>query len=269
MQRPPLPAPRGILKPQQAIERFQLSRIAPSPSLAAWIENYWIVRWDLRDQPAYTQAILPHPSVNIAIEAQKSRITGIVRRKFTYQLQGQGMVFGAKFWPGMFSSLWQTPVAELTDREIPLAQKFGDTAAALEAQLLGAASEDEQVDAMEHFLQAHLPPTPPAQALAVREMVAWLDQHSEILRVDDLAAHTGHSVRTLQRLFRQHVGTSPKWVIQRYRLLEAAERLAQQPDSDLCQLALDLQYFDQAHFIKDFKAILGHTPRAYVRELAS
>jgi len=72
----------------------------------------------------------------------------------------------------------------------------------------------------------------------------------------------------LQRLFSQYVGVSPKWVIQRYRLHEVAERLADDKAVDCTEMALDLVYFDQAHFIKDFKAIVGWTPAEYAKRVA-
>jgi len=74
------------------------------------------------------------------------------------------------------------------------------------------------------------------------------------------------SKRTLQRLFQQYVGVSPKWVIKRYRLHEAVERLAAGNEVDWTRLDLDLEYFDQAHFIKDFKAIIGKTPSEYTKQ---
>ena len=60
---------------------------------------------------------------------------------------------------------------------------------------------------------------------------------------------------------------SPKWVIQRYRLFEAAGRLSS-GQADGAQLAHELGYFDQAHFIRDFKAMVGKTPLVFVRDLA-
>ncbi len=66
--------------------------------------------------------------------------------------------------------------------------------------------------------------------------------------------------RTLQRLFSQYVGVSPKWVIKRFRLLEAVGELSKNKKADWTKLALELGYFDQAHFIKDFKSIIGKTP---------
>jgi AraC-like DNA-binding protein len=71
--------------------------------------------------------------------------------------------------------------------------------------------------------------------------------------------------RTLQRLFARYVGVSPKWVIQRYRLHEAAERLAAGELIHQAELALDLGYSDQAHFVRDFKSIVGVSPAAYAR----
>jgi AraC-like DNA-binding protein len=83
--------------------------------------------------------------------------------------------------------------------------------------------------------------------------------------VAELAARHGVSQRTLQRLFRDHVGVGPKWVLKRYRMHEAAERIAAGEADDLGRLALDLGYFDQAHFTRDFGAQIGRSPAAYAR----
>lgn len=76
----------------------------------------------------------------------------------------------------------------------------------------------------------------------------------------------GVSLRPLQRHFLRYVGVNPKWVIQRYRLHEAAERLKAGP-VDLASLALELGYFDQAHFTRDFRAIVGMSPGAWAVSL--
>ncbi len=71
--------------------------------------------------------------------------------------------------------------------------------------------------------------------------------------------------RTLERLFSRYVGISPSWVIRRYRLYEAADRLDRSEIVDWPRLAADLGYYDQAHFIKDFKKMIGVSPGEYVR----
>jgi AraC-like DNA-binding protein len=89
-----------------------------------------------------------------------------------------------------------------------------------------------------------------------------------ITRVEHLASGLGIGVRALQRLFAEYVGVSPKWVIQRYRLHEAAERIAAGEVRDWADLALDLGYADQAHFIRDFRRWVGRSPGDYARRFA-
>jgi AraC-like DNA-binding protein len=85
--------------------------------------------------------------------------------------------------------------------------------------------------------------------------------------VDRLAAQLGVSVRRLQRVFGEYVGVSPKWVIQRYRLLDAVRRVAAGGDVDWADLALELGFADQAHFIRAFKKLVGRPPADYARRL--
>ena len=67
--------------------------------------------------------------------------------------------------------------------------------------------------------------------------------------------------------FQRYVGVSPKWVIQRYRLHEAVVEIERGHPVDWKRLSLDLGYFDQAHFIKYFKTLVGRSPNEYVRWL--
>jgi AraC-like DNA-binding protein len=85
----------------------------------------------------------------------------------------------------------------------------------------------------------------------------------EIFSVEELAARAGMAVRSLQRLFSQYVGVSPKWVIRRYRLHELLERMHSGERLDWARMAAELGYFDQAHLINDFKSITGYTPTEY------
>ncbi|MBV8201425.1 MAG: AraC family transcriptional regulator, partial [Acidobacteria bacterium] len=74
--------------------------------------------------------------------------------------------------------------------------------------------------------------------------------------------------RTLERLFRDYVGLTPKWVIRQYRMQIAADEAAKGRLVDWPRLANDLGYADQAHFIRDFRAILGTTPSDFARQAA-
>ena len=71
------------------------------------------------------------------------------------------------------------------------------------------------------------------------------------------------SERTTQRLFRRYVGVPVKWVLCRYRLQHAALQIETVPDLDFADLAVRLGWYDQAHFINDFRDMLGCTPGEY------
>ena len=73
------------------------------------------------------------------------------------------------------------------------------------------------------------------------------------------------STRSLQRLFATYVGLSPKAVLARYRLQDAAAAIDAGEVEDLAGLAVSLGWFDQAHFSRDFRAVVGTTPSAYLQ----
>jgi transcriptional regulator GlxA family with amidase domain len=81
--------------------------------------------------------------------------------------------------------------------------------------------------------------------------------------VEELAHHTQMDVRSLQRLFRTMIGGSPKWMIERCRMQEAAQRLDANPSSSLVEMALEMGYADQAQFNRASKASVGRSPRAF------
>src|SRR5690606_28052267 len=85
----------------------------------------------------------------------------------------------------------------------------------------------------------------------------------EVTSASGLAERFGMTVRTLQRLFSDYVGLSPKWVIDRYRMLEAVETLNAGAEAGLTELAHRLGYFDQAAFNHAFEKLTGKAPSFY------
>jgi len=161
-----------------------------------------------------------------------------------------------KFRPGGFSGFLGRPLHEITDRAVPLHGVFGADGDAL---VRDAAARDEptaKIALAEAFLRERMPPPDPEVEL-VQQVVIDMLTVDPGTTVQQIAERHAVSTRTLQRLFRRHVGVGPKWVLRRYRLQEAAEQLAAGERSDWTRLALDLGYFDHAHFIRDFRAVVG------------
>jgi AraC-like DNA-binding protein len=256
---------RGVLNQRLPLERFTHLRVAPSPPLAPWVAHCWLVGWNLDGEPAQQQETLPHPNVHLVVEDGQARLWGVPRGRFTKTLAGRGWAFGVKFRPAAFQPFWRQPVNRLTDSSIAAAEVFGAAVATPPAN-----GDWPGMDAMcqwaEAMLQQRLPaPDPVVETLA--GLVACIEQEADIVRVEQLCERTGWGMRHLQRLFSHYVGVSPKWVIARYRLHEAVALLqgGVQPDAEL---ALRLGYFDQAHFIRDFRRVVGQPPSAYAKTRA-
>lgn len=263
----------GILNPGAAPAHFELRRHPPAPDLAALVERHWIVRWDLRGRPPHLQETLPHPCVNLVFQAGCSAVHGCGTRKFAIVLADQGQVFGVKFRPGGFYPFVQAPVSQLTDRSVPLTTLFGPQAAALEPAVLATRDDRAQIDLVEAWLRRQQATAAvPEEVAQVVHIVQQALERRDITTVEALCAAVGLPPRTLQRLFKKYVGVGPKWTIRRYRMHEAAERLADGAPiapGTLAAMAHELGYFDQAHFIRDFKAQIGRSPGEYAAECAA
>ncbi|MEV0245505.1 helix-turn-helix domain-containing protein [Nocardia sp. NPDC050712] len=252
--------PRGLLDPRAGDGLYRESFIPPAAGLGDIVAHHWAVHWDLRGRAPHVVEVLPHPAVILVVENGQCRVHGVLRGRFSDALAGEGDIFGTTFRPAGFHPLFGRSVAALTDRVRPGAELFGP-AADLFAARIAAAPVDDRAALAEEFVRHRLSPPAPVVAL-VNEIVDEVLADREILRVDDLTARFGIGKRNLQKLFREHIGVSPKWVIQRYRLHEAAQRL-DSADADLATVAAELGYADQAHFARDFKSATGRPPATY------
>ncbi len=252
--------------------RFQEHRfVAPAPDLAPWVARHWVVDWDY-ERP-YRQVVVPYPDIHLSFRDSHSdgdgdggsppgpEVHGVSSRHVTRVLAGRGRVVGVAFRAGAFRGFLGRPVRTITDRAVPAAEVFRDLPDVRDLRPLDA---EGAVAAVEAMLRAALPPPDPVAAQVVA-FVARIAAEPAITRVDVLARELSTGVRQLQRLFAEHVGVGPKWVIRRYRLHEVTERMAAREPIGWVGLAAELGYADQAHLVRDFTAMFGESPTRYAQ----
>jgi AraC-like DNA-binding protein len=233
------------------------------------VQHFWIVRWDLRGGPPQVRETLPHPNVHLVIEAEGSQVHGVHTGRFTRLLENSGSVLGIKFRPGGFQPFLGKSVSTLRNRSLALRDALGAGGAALESRLLesGALSQRSDAAQVETACACLISCLPPISEDVIRagEIVDGICADRDIRTLDDVAARWSIGNRSLQRLFNDYVGVGPKWVINRYRMHEALARMDEGNAVDWAALALELGYFDQAHFVRDFKSLVGCSPAQYTR----
>jgi AraC-like DNA-binding protein len=257
--------PRGVLHLGRAEPDPRLERFEAGEALRPFVEHYWAVSWE--DQPPVTRETVPHPSVHLVLEPGRSELHGVYPRRFSRIIEGSGRVLGTKFRPGGFRAFVKESVARLTGKIVPPSMVFGPSIHELEAEAAACAQARAAFELVDAFL-TRLNPSPTAELARISEIVGAIAGDRSITRVEMLVERFDTGLRQLQRVFRDYVGVSPKWVIQRHRLIEAAERLRNRDDSiNFAGLASDLGYSDQSHFIRDFKNMVGMTPADYHKSL--
>jgi AraC-like DNA-binding protein len=263
---------RGILRPAETAERAGLRRDAPvSEPLRPFVERYWSVRWDLTGQPPFRSEVLSHPSVNLSVESGSEPrfgvpmpavlVHGVVTERFTVDLAGAGRVSAVKFRPGGFAAF--AGVLPARNSVVPLGAELGLSAGGLLAAVLAEEDDDARAAVLDAALLPRAP-DPPDAYVDLLGLVAEMIEDRSLVRVDQVASFGAMSVRSLQRLFATFVGVSPKAVLARYRLQDAAAAIDAGAD-DLAALAASLGWFDQAHFSRDFHAVVGVTPSSYLQ----
>ncbi|MGW4633067.1 AraC family transcriptional regulator [Nocardia sp. NPDC004415] len=270
-ERPESGDQRGILHPGEQARHRSLDRMPVGPALSGFADRYWVVRWDLRGRPAYRAEVLSFPCVNVTFERSELRtggfVNGVCTTKYVRELSGEGETFGIRFVPGGFGAFTGMDVGALRDDSAPLAEVL-PAAAGLAERVLAEPSDERRRVVIEEFFAGRGRADDPHFALVARVVAAMADD-PELTRVDQVTDRFGVPVRTVQRLFRRYVGAGPKWVLCRFRLQDAADRLARGEGLDLADLAADLGYFDQAHFTREFTTQIGMAPSEYARAAAS
>jgi AraC-like DNA-binding protein len=261
----------GLLRPEVNDALVRRDRLDVAQGLSGWVEHYWTVAWEL-DDPGFVAEVVSHPSVHVTFETgSRSRfghklpaglVHGVITRRFSQEISGTGRVFGVKFRPGGFGAFTGADVGAWTDRVLPLSAAFGDLAAPLVRDVLALETDRARADAVDEFLLERVPARDERydEVLAI---VRDIQDDPALTTVERAARRHAMSERTLQRLFRRYVGVGPKWVLQRARLHDAVTRIDTGRVSDLASLAVELGWFDQAHFTRDFTALVGQSPAAY------
>lgn len=261
---------KGHLNPGAAGVR--LDRFAPPAGTEDVVRHLWRVRWSLPDGAVQRQRVLSYPASNVVFGPDGAVLSGLGTAVATRDLDGESWALGLLLRPAvtrLFSAYLVS--AELSSAEFssagPPAALVGRVAPLRGAPVAAVRAVMEGDDAGPAPLHAALAEWLASFAARVdermrlcNEVCRLAEEDPDMLRVDELARAAGLPVRSLDRLVKEHVGVTPKWLIDCRRLQEAATVLYADAAASLPDLAHRLGFSDQAHFSRTYRKVIGETP---------
>ena len=193
-------------------------------------------------------------------------ISGLSIYSYKLFLEGSIGIAGIVFKPAALATIFNLPVYEYTEERIDLYQVFKKQVIKKYASLIKAADHEEQrVKLLEEFIMQQFQLQKPEPDY-IDKAANLIVEKNGMLQISELLKESYMSRRSFERKFFQKVGLSPKYYARIRRIGYVCNLIAGKKKVDWAKIFYDCEFYDQAHFIKDFEEFTGRTPQQYLRE---
>ena len=205
-----------------------------------------------------------YTSENDFILHPNTMVMGQRTKSFDILPTGNVDTFAICFYPIGFANFVKTPLENLVDEETPISELFGQAEAyELEQQMIQAIDTQERIDIIETFFRKILNKNNTISNI-VKSTVDALLRTNGTIPINVLLKDDTSKRRQLERHFKKQIGISPKQLGKAIRLQATLNLLLNKKSETLTDIAYESDYFDQNHFIKDFKDLVGVTPKDFL-----
>jgi AraC-like DNA-binding protein len=239
----------------------------PRGVLNDFVEMLWL--FDGYVQPHAWERMLPMPTTELVIDlragapaAHAATVAGPHSEHWLLETATAASVVGVHFRAGGAFPFFDFPASELHNVQISLEALWGRKARLLVDEVLSAPTPDAKFDVLERALLATARTL--SRHRAVTRALRELADGNGGRPVAQVTSALGMSQRRFLERFRGEVGMAPKLYARVQRFQAVIERVHTLTEVNWSEIAADCGYFDQAHFVHDFRAFSGFTPTAYL-----
>jgi hypothetical protein len=253
----------------------------PHPDLEALIKCYWTLEVP-KSPDTQKQRIVPdgflemffilgddvkrYTSEKTYIIQPRSMILGQITEPFFIEPVGAVNSFAVRFYPYGFAPFATISLKEMANKETELSKIFGENnASKLTKTIVSATTTQQRINIVEDFFLDKLKDTVVIDNI-VKSAIDSILLTKGSQPVSALLKGDASKRRQLERKFSQQVGLSTKQLGKIIRLQAALKMLLQDRPDSLTAIAIDSMYFDQSHFIKDFKEFTGVNPKEFYKD---
>lgn len=253
---------------------FSMRYHSPAPPLRRQISSYYVVEIGPGRITDVMRAELPNVRFLIRGASDLTWPDGSVRRGLGASLfgprclplgmvlEGPALVFGAGIMSDGWLRFFGVDSDEMADAMLPLEDVAGSAARSALCRMQNGVTDQDLVAAADAFFLSM------ARRQAVRQDIGfgmlvedWLVRGSPG-GVDALIGVADRSARQVERLCRRTYGAPPKLLMRKYRALRAAVQISVDPDARWFDVAGE-DFYDQSHFIREFRTFVGMTPTQF------
>lgn len=253
----------------------------PSSALAPLVKCYWSLEVPPGVHPQ-KQRIIPdgcmemifilgdnirrYTTENDFIIQPRALVVGQLSKPFVIEPTGYVHCFAARFYPYGFANFITTPLKELENKETPIADLFGENVAkALEKKIILTETNAERIEVIQTFFLTKLNEQSTIDHI-VKATIDTLLATNGSISIKTIVDEELSNRRQLERKFLKQVGMSPKQLSKVIRLQAALRLLLNRKNENLTEIAYQSDYYDQAHFIRDFKDFTGINPKEFLKD---
>lgn len=250
----------------------------PAAGLSDYIQLVWAMESETDTDVFPREQIMPDGIVEIIFhygdpyytyqgktkqKQLQSFAISMMRKCIAIESAGKTGFVSVRFFPWGAYHFFREPIRNFLDQHIPAKTLWNEHHDELMAALHAEGTAEQKVQLVQEFLLARLSENKREDHLAVDTAVKLIRQTKGQLSIDDVCRQTGFSKKQLERKMLASVGTTPKVFSRITRFLDICHHLKENKHKTLTQLAYECGFHDQAHFIKEFKAFSGFTPKLF------
>lgn len=251
----------------------------PSPFLQPYIRDYCFMETE-KEEGAITERVIPAGGIQLMFHYRnpfvvyqhekpgstqpRTFISGLGSSYSDVSTSGAAGVVFVAFHPAGACHFFPFPLARIENKSIDLSEIFGTETKIVEEALCEQANLSGKLEVIENFLTKKFSGICMNDNRLIRHGVKLIFESKGQITAGDLAKNLATTPKSLERKFAAYIGKTPKQFIKLIRFHETIQDFNRGHNISLTEYAVRNGYYDQSHFIRDFREYAGLTPKEFV-----
>lgn len=251
-------------KPAKELQQYVKSYCMLENAPGSVVEDYAFATGCLEVMFTLDGSVWEIKPENRFVKTSPIEVWGQILKPLMFRVAGYSKVFGIRFHPSTPAFFFKDDISQFNDKVFDVASILGSSVNEVHIQLQDAETIEQRVELMDKFLLKKL--SEKSKSLnkinLVQQVMNELTRKDFYDNIENVAERYGITSRYLQKIFVQQTGMSPKLYSKINRFQNSIVLLGDQKTT-LTSVAYECGYFDQSHFIREFKSFTGFLPSAF------